>query len=100
MPSEISDAVLSEPSGRPHAHVMFAGAFVMSSIYLYFDVLLGGTSLSSLVMAVGFALSGLAESLPAGRRRIAGGLRVAAILWFVGTLGLLVFVPDIVLGAR
>jgi hypothetical protein len=79
---------------------MFAGAFAMSSIYLYYDVLLGGSSLSSLVMAVGFVLSGLAESLPTDRRRIAGGLRVTAILWLIGLLGLTVFAPDVVLGSR
>lgn len=86
MPSKIKAVVCSEPSGRLNALVMFAGAFVMSSIYLYYDVLLGGSSLSSLIMAVGFALSGLAESLPTDRRRIAGGLRITAILWLVGPL--------------
>jgi hypothetical protein len=52
----------------------------MLSIYSYYDILLGRSSLSSLIMTVGFALSGLAESLPTDRRRIAGGLRVTAIL--------------------
>ncbi|GAB3317691.1 hypothetical protein [Haloplanus salinarum] len=100
MPSKVGTVVFSEPSGRLHALVMFAGAFAMSSIYLYYDVLLGGSSLSSLVMAVGFVLSGLAESLPTDRRRIAGGLRVTAILWLIGLLGLTVFAPDVVLGSR
>ncbi|MFD1633958.1 hypothetical protein ACOZ4L_14080 [Haloplanus ruber] len=77
---------------------MFASAFVMVGIYLYFDVLRDGYLLSSLIMAVGFALSGFAESLPTDRRRAAGGLRVVAILWLIGLLGLTVFAPDIVLG--
>ena len=79
---------------------MFAGSFVMLSIYLYYDILLGGSSLSSLIMAVGFALSGLAESLPTDRRRITGGSRVTAILWLLGLLGLTIFAPEVILGAR
>jgi hypothetical protein len=100
VPSKIRAVVFSEPSGRLNALVMFAGSFAMLSIYLYYDILLGGSSLSSLVMAVGFALSGLAESLPTDRRRIAGGLRVTAILWLLGLLGLTIFAPEVVLGPR
>jgi hypothetical protein len=51
-------------------------------------------------MAVGFALSGLAESLPTDRRRIVGGLRVIAIRWLIGLLGLTIFAPEVVLGPR
>jgi len=36
VPSKIKDVVCSEPSGRVHAFVMFAGALVMMSIYLYY----------------------------------------------------------------
>ncbi len=79
---------------------MFAGAVVMSSIYLYYGILRDGSALSSLIMAVGFALSGFAESLPTDRRRIAGGLRVAAILWLIGLLGLTISAPEVVLGPR
>ena len=100
MPSKISAVVFSEPSGRLNAFVMFGGSFVMLSIYLYYDILLDGSSLSSLIMAVGFALSGLAESLPTDRRRIAGGLRVTAILWLLGLLGLTIFAPEVLLGTR
>jgi hypothetical protein len=100
VPSKIRAVVFSEPSGRLNALVMFASSFAMLSIYLYYDILLGGSSLSSLIMAVGFALSGLAESLPIDRRRIAGGLRVTAILWLLGLLGLTIFAPEVVLGPR
>jgi hypothetical protein len=100
MPSKIRDIVFSEPSGRLHALVMFAGSLVMLSIYIYYDILRGVPDVSSLVMAVGFALSGLAESLPAERRRMAGGLRVAAILLLTGLLSLTIVAPDVVLGTR
>jgi len=100
VPSKIKAVVCSEPSGRLNAFVMFAGAFVMLSIYLYYGILRDGSSLSSLIMAVGFALSGFAESLPPDRRRIAGGLRLAAILWLVGLLGLTIFAPEVVFGPR
>jgi hypothetical protein len=100
MPSKIKDVVFSEPSGRLHAFVMFAGALVMLSIYIYYGILRDGSSLSSLIMAVGFALSGFAESLPTEHRQIAGGLRVTAIVWLVGLLSLTIFAPEVVLGPR
>jgi hypothetical protein len=95
MPSKIRDIVFSEPSGR-----MFAGSLVMLSIYIYYDILRGVPDISSLVMAVGFALSGLAESLPTERRQIAGGLRVAAVLLLTGLLSLTIFAPEVILGPR
>ena len=79
---------------------MFAGSLVMLSIYIYYDILRGVPDISSLVMAVGFALSGLAESLPTERRQIAGGLRVAAILLLTGLLSLTIFAPEVILGPR
>ncbi|WP_135364383.1 hypothetical protein [Halosimplex halophilum] len=100
MPSRVEEVVFSEPPGRVHALVMFSGALAMLSIYVYYDLLLGGSSASSLVMAVGFALSGVAEGLPAERRRLAGGLRIAAILWLTGLLALLVLAPEAVLGSQ
>jgi hypothetical protein len=100
MPSRIKDVVFSEPSGRRQAAVMFASSLAMLSIYIYYGVLRDGSSISSLIMAVGFALSGVAEALPTERRRIAGGLRVTAILWLTGLLCLTVFVPEVILGPR
>lgn len=97
MPSKIKDTVFSEPSGRLNAFVMFAGSFVMLSIFTYFDILRDGSSISSVIMAVGFALSGLAESLPTDQRRIAGGLRVTAILLLLGFLSLTIFAPRVIL---
>jgi hypothetical protein len=100
MPSRIKDVVFSEPSGRRQAFVMFASSLAMFSIYIYYGVLRDGSSISSLMMAVGFALSGFAESLPTERRQIAGGLRVTAILWLIGLLCLTVFAPEVILGPR
>ena len=79
---------------------MFAGSIIMGSIYMYFDILRGGSSINSLVMAVGFALSGLAESLPSERRRLAGGLRVSAVLLMTVLLVLVIFAPEIFLGQK
>jgi len=100
MPSTLREVVFSEPSGRLQGFALLASSLVMASIYGYFNVLRGVTDSSSLVMAVGFALSGLAESLPTERRRMAGGLRVAAILLLTGLLALLFFAPEVILGPR
>ncbi|QKG93684.1 hypothetical protein EXE43_09755 [Halorubrum sp. SS5] len=100
MPSRISEVVFSEPSGGLNAYAMFASSLLMASIYVYFGVLRGVTAINALVMAVGFALSGVAESLPAERRRLAGWVRVAAVLLLTGLLGVTVFAPEIVLGPR
>lgn len=59
---------------------MFSGAVILCSMGVYGYVVGGTTLLGSLTMSVGFALSGVAEALPAGRQRAAGGLRVAAIV--------------------
>ncbi len=74
---------------------MFAGALVMMSIFIYYDLLRDGSAISSLIMAIGFALSGLAESLPTDQRRIAGGLRVSAILLLLGLLSLTIVAPEV-----
>ena len=99
MLSKIKGVVFSEPSGRLNALVMFGASLLMLSIYIYYGVLRAGSSLQSLIMAVGFALSGSAESLPTERRLLAGGLRVTAILLLVGLLGLTIFAPEVVLGS-
>ena len=100
MPSKIEDVVFSEPSGRLTAFVMFAGSLVMLSIYVYFDIIHDGSSINSLIMAVGFALSGFAESLPTGRQRMAGRLRLIAIILLFGLITLTIFAPEVILGPR
>jgi hypothetical protein len=94
MPSRLHTALFSEPSGRPHSFVMGTGALVLSSLavygYAFHDSVLTGT----MVMAVGFALSGIAESLPVERQRTAGGLRITAILLLLCLVGVVVFAPE------
>lgn len=80
--SDITKFLFSEPSGRPHALIQFCFAFSMLSLYIFFYVIVensasGGWLLS---LIVGYVLSGIAESLPKERRRIAGVLRIAALL--------------------
>lgn len=98
MPSEISDVVFGEPAGRTQAFVMFASAVAMGSFYVYFAVLRDVPGVHMLVMAIGFALCGFAESLPSERRRLAGGLRVGAVLSLTGLLVSIVAAPEIFLG--
>jgi hypothetical protein len=78
---------------------MFAASFTMVSIYIYYDVLRGVSSINSLVMAVGFALSGLAESLPSEHRQLVGGLRVTAVLLLTGLLIFIMFAPGVFFGS-
>ncbi|WP_128478164.1 hypothetical protein [Halorussus pelagicus] len=97
MPSKVKDVVFSEPAGKRNAFVMFGSSLAMLSIYIYYDVLRDVSSVNSLIMALGFALSGVAESLPTERRQMAGGLRVTALLLLIGLLILLTFAPELVL---
>lgn len=97
MSSKINDVVFSEPGGRLNAFVLFGNSLLMVSIYVYYDVRRGGAPLITLIMAVGFALSGAAEFLPAERRQLAGALRVTAILLLIGLLGLTIVTPGSVL---
>jgi hypothetical protein len=100
MPSRVSDVVFSEPSGRRHAFVMFAGALVLAGLYVYYGVLGESTSIGGLFLLVGCVLSGIAESLPTDRRRTAGVLRVTAILVLGGLLATVAFAPELVVGPR
>ena len=85
-----------EPAGQPQTLVMFGGAVVLSSLAGYGYAVGGTTSVWSVAMAVGFALSGAAEALPAGRRRTAGGLRIVAIGLMLSLIGWLAFAPGYV----
>lgn len=100
MPSKIEAVLFSEPSGRWSAVVMFAGALLFLSSYVYFGVLGDSSTVHELFFAIGLALSGIAESLPSERRRTAGGFRIAAMCVFVTLLGLLVFAPEFIIGSR
>ncbi|WP_128905773.1 hypothetical protein [Halorubrum amylolyticum] len=94
MPSLLARSLFSEPSGRTHAVVMFLGSLCFVGLYVYAGVLGDSSSSGWLVaMAVGTALSGVAESLPGDRRRAAGTLRVTAILLLMGLLVAIVLSP-------
>ena len=75
---------------------MFSGAAVLSSLAIYGYVVGGTTLIGSLTMAVGFALSGVAEALPAGRRRAAAGLRITAIALMLSLIGGVALAPEYV----
>ena len=94
--SGIRKFVFAEPSGRPKSIFMFSGSLVFLSIYVYFGVLGDSSSIDELFISVGFALSGIAESLRKDRRRIAGLLRITAVLVFISLLAALFSTPEIV----
>lgn len=99
MPSRVGEAVLGEPSGRRHAGAVFAGALVPASPYAYSETVGGPSSNGWLLsMVVGSALSGVAESLPAERRRAAGALRATATPVLAGPLAPSVVAPDLIVG--
>lgn len=73
---------------------MFSGAVFLLSLAIYGYVLGGATLIGSLTMAVGLGLSGVAEALPTGRRRTAGGLRIVAIVLMLSLVGGVAFAPE------
>jgi len=101
MPSRVSDVVFSEPSGRPHALVMFSGALVFSGLYAYYGIFGDARSVSWLAFLIaGFVLSGVAESLPEDRRLATGAMRLTAVLVLMCLLAATVFAPELVVGPR
>ncbi|MBV0900620.1 hypothetical protein [Haloarcula salina] len=98
MPSIISDAIFSEPSGRRHAAVMFGGALALALLYAYSALVGQSASIAVLFLLAGAALSGVAELLPSDRRLAAGGLRLTGILVLVCLLALVVVAPELVAG--
>jgi len=87
MPSNVKDAIFSEPSGgRINAVIMFAGSLIFLGMYVWYGLRRTGS------------LMGVVHSLPAAQRRIAGVLRVAAILVFIGLIIILIFAPGLVIG--
>ena len=88
--------VFAEPSGWPKSVVQFSGALAFLGIYVYFGLLGDSETIYELVLGAGFALSGIAESLPNDRRRTAGLLRIAAVLLLTGLLAALVIAPELI----
>jgi hypothetical protein len=100
MSSVVSDLLFSEPSGRRHALVAFSGALAFLSLYVHYGLLGEADSVGVLFLLFGCVLSGIAESLPTDRRRLAGVFRVAAVLVLVCLLVALGVAPEFVLEAR
>jgi hypothetical protein len=99
MPAIVSEIVFSEPSGRAHALVQFCGALAFAGLYGHAVLVEHATpGLFLPVMAVGFALSGVAESLPTSRRRASGVFRVSAMVVMVALLGTMAVAPSVVSG--
>ncbi|KPN29876.1 hypothetical protein SY89_00596 [Halolamina pelagica] len=96
MPSLIDEIAFSEPSGRGHSIVMFASALVFLGLYGYVHADTSAEWL--LVMAGGNVLSGVAESLPADRRRAAGAFRIAVVSLLLCLVIAMVVAPDLVVG--
>jgi hypothetical protein len=99
MPSAIDATVFSEPSGRPLAAVHFAGRIAFAIMYVHRWQSGDAPAVTRLLFAIAAtAQSGTAESLPAGRRRTAGALRVAARLVLFAMLAVMVATPSAVIG--
>lgn len=90
-----SGFLFSEPSGQRTGLIQFSGSFLCLLGYVYFGAAFDGPHYL-LIMGVGFALSGVAESLPKDRHHMAGVLRITAIGTIVAMLVLLAIAPEII----
>jgi len=99
MPSIVDDVLFSEPSGSPNSLIQFATAVAFLSIYAVLATRDGAASNSwLLVMTVAALLSGIAESLPTDRRRLAGGLRLTATVALTCLITIVALAPELVTG--
>ena len=96
MLSKVKGFVLSEPSGRPTAAVMFSGALIFLGLHIYFGIVGDTSSFYELIISGAFVLSGTAEFLPNERRQTAGVLRMAAILVLLIVITILIIAPEII----
>ena len=100
MPSTIKNRVFYEPTGRPESLFYFSIAVASLSLYVYFKWILGSADslFFPLVMGVGFAFQGIAESCSESRRQTAGVLRLMAMLVYLCGLVVTVLIPEFLLG--
>lgn len=99
MPSIVTKIVFSEPSGRPFALVQLCGAVFLLGLCGYYALVENSTPGSwILLFIIGITLSGIAESLPKARRRIAGVLRLTALLMLGCLLAIVAFAPEFITG--
>jgi uncharacterized membrane protein len=95
----IDDLLLGEPSGRTFALVQFGGALAFTAMLLYSWIRTAAFTNGWLLFVIAAStMSGIAESLPAGRRRTVVALRVGAILALAGLLVVVFVAPDLVVG--
>ncbi|ESS10816.1 MAG: hypothetical protein A07HR60_02837 [uncultured archaeon A07HR60] len=92
----LTATVLSEPSGNPTVAGMGGCAVASVALYGYFASL-GNPSGLLLTTAVAFGLSGIAESFPTTQRRLAGALRLSAMILLLGFVGVIFTTPGTVL---
>ena len=97
MSSKIKAFLLSEPSGWPIAVVMFSAAFIFIGMYIYFGVLGDSSTIHELFLAGAFASSGIAESLPKEKRRMAGFFRITAIFIPLIMITILLIAPEVII---
>ena len=100
MPSTIREIVFAEPSGRPETIVLFGGALLFLGGYVLAGVVNGFTVRYELFLGAGFALSGLAESLPTDYRRLAGAFRAIAILVLASVVVAIFLAPGVIVGTQ
>ena len=99
MPSIVDQTLFSDPSGRLFGLVYLSGALLLSGSYGYYVAVTDFTpNRFALVMSVGMALSGIAESLPKDRRREAGFLRLASIAVLMSLLVVITTAPGLLSG--
>jgi hypothetical protein len=94
----IREVLLNEPQGRPNSLVQLGSSLCLSCLFVYYwTVGSAGEVLFVLFLVVGSALSGIAESLPENRRRVAGVLRLIALLVLVSSIVFLIITPELII---
>ena len=88
--------VFREPDGRRKGLIMLFLSFICLLILVYTAVVLNASDFF-IFFTIALGFSGVAESLPPDRRRLAGTLRMLAVGTFVVFLGVLASVPELLL---
>ena len=84
-----------EPDGRRKGLFFSLLSFVCILGWVYFSIVLNGPH-NMLFLGIAFAFSGLAESLPLNRQRLAGVLRILGLGILVVFLVLLTLAPELI----
>jgi hypothetical protein len=86
-----------EPDGRRKGLLFSLFSFICILGWMYFGIVLNGPH-NMLFLGIAFAFSGVAESLPASRQRLAGVLRILGLGVLIIFLVLLILVPESIWG--